>query len=169
VSSSALETPLVVVWYQTYCAAVAALWATGTVLSVGLVVWSGRVAEAWSMDPIAAVLFSVTLLLVMLFLTAVHIAGHRTANVPGTWNIHAIVLGLDLTTLFLWPAALPLLWFWLKPETRAWYLAGLPEPQVSPSDETSNAPVAPAPAPQKAAPAAPVDNRKLPSIKQRLR
>ena len=164
-SSSALETPRVVVWYQTYCSAVAALWATGTILSVGLVVWSGRVAEAWSMDPIAAILFSVTLLLVMLFLTAVHIAGQRTANVPGTWNIHAIVLGLDLTTLFLWPVALPLLWFWLKPETRAWYLAGLPTP---PPVETTE-PAAPTPEPAKAAAAAPVDNRKLPSIKQRLR
>jgi hypothetical protein len=145
---------------------VAALWATGTILSVGLVVWSGRVAEAWSMDPIAAALFSITLLLVMLFLTAVHIAGHRTANVPGTWNIHAIVLGLDLTTLFLWPVALPLLWFWLKPETRAWYLAELPTP---PPVETTEPTAATAPEPVKTAPKAPVDNRKLPSIKQRLR
>jgi hypothetical protein len=166
VSSSAPETPRVVLWYQTYCAAVAALWATATLLSVGLVVSSRRVAEAWSMDPVAGLLFSLTLLFVMLFLTAVHIAGHRTAQVAGTWNIHAVVLGLDLTTLFLWPAALPLLWFWLKPETRAWYLAGIPAPPVAATAQPT-APVLEQTAAPVAAP--PVDHRKLPSIKQRLR
>lgn len=165
-SSANLETPRVVLWYQTYCAAVAALWATATFLSVGLVIGSRRVAEAWSLDPVAGLLFSLTLLFVMLFLTAVHIAGHRTAHVAGTWNIHAIVLGLDLTTLFLWPAALPLLWFWLKPETRAWYLVGLPAPSV-----TATAPPAAPAFEQTAEPVAPttVAHRKLPSIKQRLR
>ena len=118
------------------------------------------------MDPVAGTLFSLTLLFVMLFLTAVHIAGHRTAQVAGTWNIHAIVLGLDLTTLFLWPVALPLLWFWLKPETRAWYLLGLPEPSMAPA---ITAEVTPPRTPELSPSASPVDARKLPSIKQRLR
>lgn len=165
-SPATLETPRVVVLYQTYCAAVAALWATATFLSVGLVVGSRQVAAAWSMDPIAGLLFSLTLLCVLLFLTAVHVAGHRTAHVAGTWNIHAIVLGLDLTTLFLWPAALPLLWFWLKPETRAWYVDELPEPPlvttvepIASAQQRAADPVTPTPA----------EHRKLPTIKQRLR
>lgn len=57
--------------------------------------------------------------LLLAFLSLVRVVTLRTPPSPFAWRINAILLGLDLSTLILWPFALPLLVQWLKKDTKA--------------------------------------------------
>jgi len=81
--------------------------------------------EQWAVrlevDPIAVGLFGGLWTATLLFLAFVHFAALRTPRTPWAWKIHALIIGIGLTTLVLWPLAVPLLWLWLKPQTRAFF------------------------------------------------
>jgi hypothetical protein len=119
--------PEVLRWYQRYCVVVSALWFAGGLAAIVPAVQAASIASERGFDPTAFALFAWLLVAVLLFMGLIHVAALRTIRAPGMWPIHAIVLGLDLTTLVLWPVALPLLVQWLKPATRAWYRALAPE------------------------------------------
>lgn len=55
------------------------------------------------------------------FLAMVHIAALRTPIRPWAWSIFLVILVIGMTTLVLWPFALPLAWYWLKPETQQFF------------------------------------------------
>lgn len=120
--------PPVLQWYSRYCAGAAALF--GTALPVGILFivkreeWSH--AEGWLGDadlgPEGLLLFGVLWMLTMAFLAMLHVAARvTTQRAPWAWTLHAIVQGIGLTTLVLWPFAFPILFHWLKPETQRWY------------------------------------------------
>jgi hypothetical protein len=120
--------PRVIEAYRFYCGAVAGLYGAGALL--GPVFLLGRVgfARDLGVDVTAFVFFALLWTVTMAFLALVHVAARATPPSPFAWRIHAIVLGLDLTTLILWPLALPLLWQWLKPDVRRYFGADEPRP-----------------------------------------
>lgn len=63
--------------------------------------------------------FAMMWTLTMAFLSFVHAAAARLPVAPWAWAVQGILFGLGLTTLVLWPFALPLLLFWLKKDTQA--------------------------------------------------
>ncbi len=107
--------------HRRYLAGVAALEGTASLVGVWIVRSRETLAASADVDPTALALFGALWILTLLFLAMVHVAAIRTPREPWAWTIHAIVLGLDLTTLVLWPFALPLLWRWLKDDVRAWH------------------------------------------------
>ena len=113
--------PAVVRWYARYCQFALALMTVASFY--GLKIISDRVAlaERMEIDEVAVGLFGGLWILTLLFLAFVHFAALRTPRADWAWKIHAVVLGIGLTTLVLWPIALPLIWFWLKPETRRFF------------------------------------------------
>lgn len=115
------NTPKVVIWYEHYCQAAIALFVVGSFSGLYGVVARESLAARFEVDPVAIALFSSLWLLTLLFLAFVHYAALKTPRVDWAWKIHAIVLGVGMTTLVLWPAALPLIWYWFKPETKAFY------------------------------------------------
>jgi hypothetical protein len=111
--------------FSVYCAAVAALWfAAGAFIAVQLFGFRS-LGQQLGTDPVAVLLFGLVLVCSLLFMGTLHMAALRTPESPMGWRLRAIVLGLDLTTLVLWPLALPLLWFWFRPAVRV--LHGLNE------------------------------------------
>lgn len=97
-------------------------------------------ASQWAWDPVAVLLFGSVFVLASLFLSVVHIAAMATPPSPEAWKIKAIVLGLDLTTLILWPLALPLLVFWFKPDVKALHgISGALDATAAPSPSTDEA------------------------------
>jgi hypothetical protein len=40
---------------------------------------------------------------------------------PGVWIYDLVLIALGLTSACLWPMTIPLLIFWIKPETRRWF------------------------------------------------
>lgn len=111
-------------WHRRYLAFVASLEATASLVGVWIIRTRESLAANAEVEATVFGLFGALWILTMLFLALVHVAAVRTPREPWAWTIHAIVLGLDLTTLVLWPFALPLLWRWMKDDVRRWY--GLP-------------------------------------------
>lgn len=114
-------TPKVVAWYQRYCQAAISLLLLGSTFGFYAVLSRASLAESWGVEPVALAIFGSLWVLSLLFLAFVHFAALRSPRAPWAWKIHAILLGIGLTTLVLWPVALPLLWYWMKPETKHFY------------------------------------------------
>jgi hypothetical protein len=113
--------PKVVVWYQRYCQAAVALFLLGSGLGVYAISARNSLAETVGVDPVAMGIFGLLWILTLNFLALVHFAALRSPRAPWAWKIHAIVLGVGMTTLVLWPVALPLMWYWMKPETKLFF------------------------------------------------
>lgn len=114
--------PAAVAWYTRYCRF--AGWLFFVASSIGVVIGLGREhwAEAADLEPIALLLMGVLWTLTMWFLASVHFAALQTKQrTPWAWSLHAVVLGVGLTTLILWPLTFPLMARWLKPETQRWF------------------------------------------------
>jgi len=45
----------------------------------------------------------------------------RTRRTPGAWVTHLINLAIGASTIILAPIALPTIFLWFRPETRAWF------------------------------------------------
>lgn len=101
-------------WLRVYCRLVSAICLVGALSGVWII--RNREALAVQMDgaAVAVGVLGVLLSFILIFLSLVHLAVATAPRAPWAWAITAVVLGLDLTTLVLWPFALPLLWMWLK-------------------------------------------------------
>lgn len=120
--TAAPERPAVLDWYVRYCRF--AGWLFIVASSIGLVLALGR--ERWSasadLEPVALLMMGGLWSLTMWFLASVHFAALQTKQrEPWAWSLHAVVLGVGLTTLVLWPLTFPLLARWLRPETQRWF------------------------------------------------
>lgn len=125
--------PRAVTWYQRYCQAVMALFVSASFGGVFAALRRDALAERLELAPEAVVIFAALWGLTCLFLAFVHFAALRTPRSPWAWKIHAVVLAMGLTTLVLWPVALPLIWAWMKPEVKRFYGADTPQPAPSES------------------------------------
>ncbi len=115
------DAPGVISWYQRYCRALVVLCC---VVSLGGGYFVGNrseLAESADLEPVFFLLFGALWSLTMLFFAFVHFAALRTPRAPWAWTLHAVILGMGVTTLALWPFALPLLYFWFKPETKTFF------------------------------------------------
>jgi len=128
--------PPVVRWYRRYCAVVASAYAFASLASGGIFQGRTRLAEATDQAPSVFIVFAVLWALVMLFLALVHVAALLTPRAPYAWKVHAVIIGLGMTTLVLWPISMPLLYFWLKRETRVWF-GDLPNDSTVPAAESA--------------------------------
>jgi hypothetical protein len=131
--------------FRIYCSAVSAAWMCLAFYIITRLTEFRGLGATWEWDPIAVLLFGSVFVLAALFLSVVHIAAMATPPSPEAWKIKAVVLGLDLTTLILWPLALPLLVFWFKPEIKA--LHGITGRLDAPETAIDEAPTDPTPEP----------------------
>ncbi len=120
--------------FRIYCSAVSASWTCLAFYIISRLTGYQDLAAQWAWDPVAVLLFGSVFVVAAFFLSVVHIAAMATPPSPEAWKIKAIVLGLDLTTLILWPLALPLLVFWFKPDVKALHgITGALDAAASPS------------------------------------
>jgi len=116
-----VQTPTVVRWYKVYAAFMAALYVL-VVLGI-LALWAFE--AKWILDSeipsIAWLAYLLFFLLLSLALAAAFLAVFFLAPKPWVWVYHLILICLGLSSPCLLPACVPLLIFWLKPETRAYY------------------------------------------------
>ena len=99
----------------------AALFLVASVGATLAVANSAHLAASYQLDPVPLRVVFLLLALTLAFLAFVRYATLRTPVSPFSWRINAILLGLDLSTLLLWPLALPLLVYWLRPSTREFF------------------------------------------------
>ncbi len=53
---------------------------------------------------------------------AAHFVAPFLPKTPGAWTYHLVVISVGIA--FCWPVAVPLLYFWLKPETKQFFGRG---------------------------------------------
>lgn len=108
-------------WLRIYCRVVAAIFMVGSIFGVWVIRNRERLAVDLEGAAPAVAMFGVLWIVMLIFLSALHLAVSSAPRAPWAWSITAVVLGLDLTTLVLWPFALPLLWMWLKRDVQTAY------------------------------------------------
>ena len=112
--------PAVWTWFVVYAAVMALMYVVVGVVGVVLIV--GPSATAADADE-ARQLFvtGVMLLVVSIPLALVFAVAPFLPRKPWTWVYDLILICLGMTSACLLPAAIPLLIFWIKPQTKAWF------------------------------------------------
>lgn len=105
-------------WYRVYCGALAALY--GLVTGLGLMMTyfkpGDTVAEAQEMM-ITGVAYAV----VGAIFFAIFVFALMQPPKPYNWIVGIVMIAIGLTSCCMWPATVPLLIYWMKPETRAFF------------------------------------------------
>ena len=108
-------------WFMTYAILMALLYLLlagfgVTVLAVGPDQFADPKTSADEWVGIAIALIAVGLVLGVAFGLAPFLPRR-----PGAWVYDLVLIALGLTSACLWPMTIPLLIFWIKPETKRWF------------------------------------------------
>ena len=114
------QKPAVWNWYAAYCVAMALMYLLCVV--VGFFFLFADPAEL-EMDPGGAKLMGVMLVGLGLLLGALFASGPMLPLRKWAWVAGVVLIGIGLTSMCCLPAAVPLLIWWLKPETKRYYNA----------------------------------------------
>jgi cell division protein FtsW (lipid II flippase) len=117
--------PAVVTWYRVYCVATAILYLVLAIFGIVLLVIDpSLLGSKTDLDPmeitIQAIVFLVLgLPLFLAYLTAVFLPAK-----PWNWIVGMVLICIGLTSCCCLPATIPLLIFWIKPETKTYFGRG---------------------------------------------
>jgi hypothetical protein len=104
-------------WYRVYIGAMALLGLGISALGLALAYFqpasSGQVANQALITGIMYAIFGA-------FSFAIHAAALFLPPKPYNWIVGIVMIGLGMTSCCLWPFTIPLLIFWVKPETQAY-------------------------------------------------
>lgn len=112
--------PGVVGWYHAYCAAMAFLYLFCIVIGVAGIVFRNEIADRDSPPELIAllgVMFAVLGVVLMVAFAAAPFLPPR----PWVWIYHLVLIALGMTSACCLFASIPLLLFWIKPETRTYF------------------------------------------------
>jgi len=112
-----METPKVLPWYRVYCVAMALLYVVVSVMGVAGILFRHTLADAE--DPPQFFLVSGALLVLLgVPFAAAYVLALVLPPKPWVWIYHLVLICVGLTSACCIPVCVPLLIFWLKPETR---------------------------------------------------
>ena len=132
-STTSSAAPPVVSWYRIYAGAMALLYLACIVAGIFLLIFSQEIAAAdpempsWMMVFYGAFIIGIGLVLAAAYAAALFLPPR-----PWTWIYHLVLIGIGMTSCCCIPAAIPLIIYWLKPETQAWFGRGPLNPAGSP-------------------------------------
>jgi hypothetical protein len=113
--------PSVVTWYQVYCGAMMALYIAVAIGGTALFLNIDNLPEINGEDRIALQIQSVVYVVIAIPLTIFFLIGLMVPRKRWGWIYAIVAIGLGLTSCCTWPATIPLLIYWLKPETKAYF------------------------------------------------
>ena len=112
--------PDVVPWYYAYCAVMAFIYVFCIVMGVAGIVFRNQLADAETPPALIAFLGVVFAVLGGVLMTAFAAAPFLPLR-PWAWIYHLVLIAVGMTSACCLPASVPLLLFWIKPETRAYF------------------------------------------------
>lgn len=117
-SSNTSETPRVWTWYAVYCTLMALLYLLVVIGGIVLLRLDPAMVgeEALALRVQAFILMALGLVLFVPFAIAPFLP-----NKSWVWIYGIVMIGIGMTSLCCLPATIPLLIFWLKPETRQYF------------------------------------------------
>jgi hypothetical protein len=112
--------PAVIGWYRAYCAAMALLYLMVITMGVAGIALRHQLAD--HNNPPASILFLgiVFIGLGLPFLGAFAVAPFLPTR-PWVWIYHLVLIAIGMTSACCLPACVPLLIYWIRPETKAYY------------------------------------------------
>jgi hypothetical protein len=112
--------PPVLPWYWAYCGAMALLYLACVAGGVLMIVFRESIAAAEPRDsPTLWLVYGLALIAVGAVLAAVYLAAFFLPARRWAWVYHLVLIAFGLTSCCCLPASIPLLIFWIKPETQA--------------------------------------------------
>jgi len=108
--------PGVILWFKVYALCMAGLYVLCAGLSIMLLFIDPAEVE---MDPVEARITGTFVLVMSLGLIVVFLIPLFSQPRPWLWIYNLVLICLGLTSCCLWPATIPLLINWLKPEAKA--------------------------------------------------
>ena len=112
--------PPVLVWYRAYCIVAALIYVACAVLGGVFVGMADEIGRQDNTPPGLWVAYGAMLLLIGLALAAAFVVALFLPRKRWAWVCHMVLICLGLTGCF-FPASLPLLLFFIKPETQAYF------------------------------------------------
>jgi len=108
--------PGVIAWYRVYCAAMALMYLLLAILFIFLI----SMDLDLDMDELEFQITSIIMIVFGLPFALLYFIGCFLTHRGWHWVLGLILIALGLTSCCCLPACIPLLIFWIKPETKAW-------------------------------------------------
>lgn len=131
--------PPVVGWYKAYVAFMAVL--AFLYILLGLVILRfapNIVASSRDTTLVEVKMQALILMIVGIVFFIAYVVALILPKSSGAWVYHLIVIAFGLTNCCLWPATIPLMIAWLKPQTQQWF--GRYDPFTSPPSDPNQPP-----------------------------
>ena len=105
-------------WYRVYCAVLAVLYLAFMVLGIVLATVP---LDDLSRDREQMFIIGVVYAIIGAIFFVVFAVASFLPPKPYNWIVGIVMLAIGMTSCCLWPATIPLLIFWIKPETQAFF------------------------------------------------
>jgi hypothetical protein len=110
--------PGVVVWARVYAIAFAVMYLLTTGGGAAILYVAG---DLHGHEGTEAMIEGIVMLVLGPVLMALSIVAAAAPRKKWGWIVNLVIMGLGCTSCLCWPASIPLLIFWLKPEAKRWY------------------------------------------------
>lgn len=119
---SALPQPPVVKWYKAYCILMILVYAVCGVLGMLMLTFQPQLAAALpKAKPSELLTQSFVMLGIGVPFSVIFLIALFLPDNPRTWTFHIVLICVGLMSCCFWPASIPLLIFWMKPETKKYF------------------------------------------------
>lgn len=112
--------PKVLLWYRIYCALMVLLYVVSTVLGAVMMLFADRIANAQN-PAVQFIIQGFVMAAMGSILAAAFFASFFLPRTPWAWVYHIVLISIGMTSCCCLPACVPLLIFWLKPETQSYF------------------------------------------------
>ncbi len=112
--------PPVLLWQKVYCFAMAALYALIAVLGLAMAVFRDQLADEQT-PPGEVVVIGFVFVALGVGLAAPFAVAPFLPRRRWVWVLHLVIIAVGMTSCLCIPFAVPLLVFWIRPATQAWF------------------------------------------------
>jgi hypothetical protein len=91
------------------------------VAAAALLLWREELGAGEPGGSLIFTAYGVVLMTVAAALVGVFVAAFFLPRKPWAWTFHLVLIALGFTSACCLPACVPLLIFWIRPETKAWF------------------------------------------------
>jgi hypothetical protein len=116
-----MPTPSVVKWFRVYCGALSLVYLGCVVGGVFISLYAEELGQSEDAPRWLMVAYGSALVFLGLVLAAVFGAGVVLQPRPWVWIYGIVLIAIGFSSPCCIPASVPLLFFWLKPETRVYF------------------------------------------------
>lgn len=105
-------------WYKVYLAVIGGLYFLFSVLGIVMATFASRIPDQ---NPEQALITGIAYAVVGAVFFLLYMVALALPPKPYNWIVGIVMIAIGMTSCCLWPAVIPLLIYWVKPETRKFF------------------------------------------------